>query len=201
MTTPTQEPTVWGVFVGPNGDQLEVLNSKNGPFPPRAGIEGYIAIGWPAIGDMRMFEGTQRRGDYLDFVEKFRRIYPPKDLQSNSSERLFKTQANMPWHFAFEVKEEKKDRPGDWVIAPCSIHGLVLVGIVVGQYETDFHDELGFYGRKWVHLSHFRKVRWEYNIIEGDHRYKKLNRIGQLTISRQNFASDELEGILREDRQ
>ncbi len=86
----SKEPTVWGVFVGEKGDQLEAFNSKSGPFPPDPGTEGYIAIGWPAIGDMRLY-----KDNYLDFVEKFRIVYFNKD------ERVFKTTANMVWNFAF----------------------------------------------------------------------------------------------------
>jgi hypothetical protein len=32
-------PTVWGVFVGDNGDQMKTFNSKCGPFPPEPEAE------------------------------------------------------------------------------------------------------------------------------------------------------------------
>jgi len=106
-------PTVWGVFVGNSGEELEVFNSQYGPFPPKKGASGYIAIGWPAIGDLRMF-----KDNYLDYVEKFRVAYGEK----NDTEQKFKIRANMPWNFAFEIAQ------GDWVICPCSVHSLLLVG-------------------------------------------------------------------------
>lgn len=172
-------PTVWGVFVGENGDQLEIFNSKSGPFPPDEETEGYIAIGWPAIGDIRMFQNN-----YTDFVHKFRVVYP------EDSERVFKTKANMPWYFASSMQR------GDWIISPCSSQSLLLVGEIVGDYETDFHNEFGLYGRR-PDFVHLRRVLWKYIIQISDPRYGKLNRIGQLTVSRPHITFDELQSILR----
>jgi hypothetical protein len=179
MRSTNTSPTVWGVFVGDNGDQLEIFNSKAGPFPPEEETEGYIAIGWPAIGDLRMF-----RDHYADFVQKFRVVYP------DDSERAFKTKANMPWYFAFGMKR------GDWIIAPCSVHGLLLVGEVIGDYETDFHDESTLYGKKRPDFVHRRPVRWKFILPKADPRYGQLNRIGQLTVSRPHLTFDELQEIL-----
>ena len=179
MKSNNANPTVWGVFVGENGEQLEVFNSKSGPFPPDGETEGYIAIGWPAIGDIRMFQNN-----YTDFVDKFRVIYP------EDSERVFKTKANMPWYFAFSIQR------GDWIISPCSSQGLLLVGEIVGDYETDFHNKFGLYGRR-PDFVHLRKVLWKYIIPQSDPRYGKLNRIGQLTVSRPHITFDELQSILQ----
>ncbi|MCW2276528.1 hypothetical protein GJ654_20370 [Rhodoblastus acidophilus] len=177
VTAPT--PTVWGVFVGQNGDQLEIFNSKFGPFPPKKESEGYIAIGWPAIGYLPMF-----KDDYADYVQKFRTAYP------HTNERVFKTQANMPWHFAFEMAK------GDWVICPCSAHGLLLIGEVIGDYEQDYHDELGLHGKRRADFVHVRKVKWKETILRNDSRYSQLNRIGQLTIARPNITFTELQAVL-----
>lgn len=174
-----ENPAVWGVFVGDNGDQLEIFNSKLGPFPPKENSSGYIAIGWPAIGDLRMF-----RDNYADFVHKFRVVYQDK------SERVFKTKANMPWYFAFEMKK------GDFIISPSSFHQIVMVGEIVGDYESDFHDEIKLYGKRRPDFVHFRKVRWTHIIPKSDPRYSKLNRIGQLTVSRPQLTFIELQKIL-----
>lgn len=200
MSSLAKKPIVWGVFVGFNGDQLEILNSINGPFPPPVGAEGYIAIGWPAIGDMRMFNTKSSQGSYLDFVEKFRLIYPPENKHQEAAERVFKTKANMPWYFAFEMVKEQEDRPGDWIISPCATHGLVLVGVVIGDYETDFHNDLGFYGKRWADLVHFRKIRWEFVVKKTDPSYKQINRIGQLTISKQSLTVENLKEILENSK-
>ena len=170
---------VWGVFVGDKGDQLEIFNSKSGPFPPEPGKEGMISIGWPAIGDLRIF-----KDNYADYIEKFRIVYPHDD------ERAFKTKANMPWYFAFSMNID------DWVICPSSASGLLLSGRIIGEYESDFHDESRLYGRKRPDFVHIRKVRWLYVVGESDSRYRKLHRIGQLTVSRPDISSDNLKQIL-----
>ena len=175
-------PTVWGVFVGNHGDQLEVFNSQSGPFPPKKGSKGYIAIGWPAIGSLSMF-----KDNYLDYIEKFRIAYPRRPEES---ERKFKTQANMPWHFAFEMKD------GDLVICPCSAQGLLLVGEIEGKYENDYHNELGLYGKKRQDFVHLRNVKWKEIILRSDSRYPQLNRIGQLTVARPHLTFAELQAIL-----
>ena len=118
MGAANQSVTVWGIFVGDNGDQIETFNSKYGPFPPEPGTKGMIAIGWPAIGDLTMFNA-----DYITYVEKFRVVYG----HEGESEQTFKRRANMPWHFAFTMKI------GDWIISPAAAFGLLLVGEVIGD--------------------------------------------------------------------
>ncbi len=175
-----QQSNVWTVFVGDNGDQLEVFNSQKGPFPPDPGVDGYIAIGWPAVGDMELYEGN-----YADYVEKFRKVYP------NDNERVLKTQANMPWNFAFSIKE------GDFVICPSSATGYLLVGKILAGYMSDFHNEYGLYGfKKRADFVHLRKVQWLYIVSDRDPRYSKLNRLGQLTVSRPDISVDDLKSIL-----
>jgi predicted Mrr-cat superfamily restriction endonuclease len=171
---------IWGVFVGDAGNQLVAFNSKNGPFPPEPGTMGFIAIGWSAVGDLRMYEG-----DYADYINKFRKIYPHND------ERAFKTQANMPWKFAHEMKED------EWVICPSSSAGYLLVGKLVDGYLPDFHDESGLFRTKErADFLHLRKVRWLYIVSDKDSRYYKLNKIGQLTVSNPSFSVDQLKAIL-----
>jgi predicted Mrr-cat superfamily restriction endonuclease len=176
----TNEAKVWGVFVGDSGDQLETFNTKNGPFPPEPGSEGYIAIGWPAIGDMRLYQDN-----YSDYVDKFRIVYP------DNNERSFKTTANMPWNFAFKMKA------GDWVMCPSSASGYLLVGKVEGDYVPNFHrNKLLPRSDIRADFMHLRKVKWLYVVSKKDTRYEKLHRIGQLTVVQPDISSADLQKIL-----
>jgi restriction system protein len=174
----TEEAKVWGVFVGEAGNQLEAFNTMAGPFPPESGTEGYVAIGWPAIGDMRLYAGN-----YADYVEKFRVVYPKND------ERTFKTTANMPWNFAFKMKE------GDWVISPSSTAGFLLAGKIQGEYIPNFHGKKSL-PKGGVDFVHLRKVKWLYVVADKDPRYAKLHRIGLLTVVQPDLSSSELQAIL-----
>ncbi|PLC52630.1 hypothetical protein CR155_17745 [Pollutimonas nitritireducens] len=172
------EAKVWGVFVGEAGNQLETFNTMAGPFPPEPGTEGYVAIGWPAIGDMRLYAGN-----YADYVEKFRVVYPKND------ERTFKTAANMPWNFAFKMKD------GDWVISPSSTAGFLLAGKIQGEYIPNFHGKKSL-PKGGVDFVHLRKVKWLYVVADKDPRYAKLHRIGLLTVVQPDLSSSELQVIL-----
>ena len=97
----------------------------------------------------------------------------------------------MPWNFAFAMKIE------DWVISPSSALGFVLVGKIIGGYEIDFHGETGLYGKRRVDFVHTRKIQWHYIIRNSDPIYYRLNKIGQLTISRPDISHSNLMGILR----
>ena len=52
MSETSAVPNVWGLHNGNRGDQLPALTRIEGPFPPQEGAKGWIAIGWPAIGDV-----------------------------------------------------------------------------------------------------------------------------------------------------
>ena len=171
-------PTVWGLFTGERGDQLPALTRLVGPFPPIAGSEGWVAIGWPALGSMKIWEN-----DYATYYKKFRIVY------DEGVERIIAMRANELWNFAFEMKLN------DWVISPCSSEGVLLVGKIQGEYEFDPGDAKSAVRRDFVH---FRKVRWLYVIKSSDARYKKLNRIGRLTLSRSNLIYDELQITLQD---
>jgi hypothetical protein len=174
--TKTENPTVWGVFVGEGGGEFESLNSQAGPFPPSPGTEGWIAIGWPAIGDMNMYDMN-----YPDFVEKFRKIYG----HDYKGERELMTAINMVWNFAYEMKK------GHLIICPVSANGLLFVGEITGEYEPDFHNKINLRNRRADSL-HMRKVRWLYIIEKNDPRHNKLNRIGQLTITKPDIKAIDL---------
>jgi restriction system protein len=174
------KPNVWGLHNGNAGDQLPALTHIEGPFPPQEGSAGWIAIGWPAIGDMKMWTG-----DYKTYFQKFQIIYP-----DYANKRVTATQANIPWYFAFDMMI------GDWVICPCSSEGVLLVGQVSGGYEATWEGTPGLR----ADFIHFRSVRWLHVILRNDPRFGKLNRIGQLTLSRQNLSVQQLRSILNGER-
>ena len=172
-----QQNKVWGVFVGENGNQLEAFNSKKGPFPPKLNTEGYIAIGWPAVGDMNLYEN-----DYADYRLKINKVYKDRTVAA----------LNIPWNFAFEMQEN------DWVISPSATTGYLLVGKIIGSYIPDFHNEFGFYKITNEVYLHLRKVQWLYVVPKEDVRYSKLNKIGMLTVSQSRFSIEELKYILND---
>jgi predicted Mrr-cat superfamily restriction endonuclease len=175
-----EEKKVWGVFVGDGGDQLETFNSKLGPFPPEPGSEGYIAIGWPAAGDMKLYQDN-----YPDYIDKFRMVYP------HEIERAFKTKANMLWNFAFKISD------GDWVMCPSSSSGYLLVGKIDGDYISNFHGDKSLpQSNVRRDFTHLRRVKWLYVVSEKDSRYEKLHRIGQLTVVQPDISVDKLQSIL-----
>lgn len=174
-----QQNKVWGVFVGERGYELETFNSQRGQFPPEPSTEGYIAIGWPAIGDMNLYEG-----DYRDYVSKFRKVY------KYDSENAQTMQANIPWNFAFVMKEN------DWVICPSSATNYLLVGKIISNYIPHFHNELGFYKYMREIYLHLRKVQWLYVIPSNDPRYSKLNKIGNLAVTQPNISIAQVKAIL-----
>lgn len=175
---------VWGVFVGERGDQLEAFNSKNGPFPPSPGVEGYIAIGWAGMGDLLMF-----KNNYSDYLEKFRILYPDE----NGNERVLKTQANIPWNFAYSIND------GDFVICPSSASGYLLIGNIVGDYVNDFNNQTSVAKTKTrADLMHLRRVKWITALSNDDPRYEKLHRIGQLTVVSPSLSAIDLINIINE---
>lgn len=166
---------VWGMFNGEKGDQLPALTrAAEASFPPKVGSEGWIAIGWPAIGDMKMWQD-----DYKTYFLKFQSVYPYSD------KRVMATQANIPWYFAFDMKVD------DRVICPCSSERLVLIGRISGHYEAHW----GTQGVR-ADFVHFRRVQWLHVIQSKDARYRRLNRIGQLTLTRQGLTTEQLQAII-----
>lgn len=158
------------------GYQLPAINSQKGPFPPEPGTEGYIAIRWPSVGDMKLYEN-----DYSDFESKFRKVYKDDNTQ----------QANAVWNFAFSIKEK------DWVICPSSVSGFLLIGMVISPYISDFDDVIGLYRAKSETFPHMRRVQWLYSVSKNDAKYSKLNKIGQMAASLSHqFTIDELKSML-----
>jgi hypothetical protein len=169
-------PTVWNMANGEKGDQLPHLNSKQ-PFPPEPGSDGWIAMGWPGVGDMRIWDN-----DHGNYSDKFRLIYPQSaDLR-----------VGMPWQFAFSM------RIGDLVVCPCSSARVLLVGCVIGNYEYGGHIEFERSHKLRFDFVHFRPVRWSHSIPSSDPLYGMLNRVGLLTLSRSKKTSVQLHGILNQ---
>ena len=173
----SQNSVLWNVFVGENGDYLKIFNEQFGPYPPEKGLKGLIAIGWPAVGDMRIYKNK-----YSDYAENFETVYP-------SNRRI----ANMLWNFAYVMQK------GDWVISHSSYSGYVLLGEIIGDYKSDFHDETGLYGKRREDYIHFRKIRWEGYIKTDSKSYQKLPKPGQLTVSKSTASIDELKSIFFEN--
>lgn len=171
-----QQGKVWVVHVGEKGYQLPAFNSQKGPFPPEPSTEGYIAIGWPAVGDMNLYENG-----YADYISKFFKVYKDHNTQ----------QAKALWNFAFEMKEN------DWVICPSAATGYLLIGKIVDSYIPNFHNaDLGFYKIIDEVYLHLRKVEWLYVIPKKDERYSKLTKYSPLTVTQSSFSIDELKSIL-----
>jgi hypothetical protein len=174
-----QKNKVWRVFVGEGGCQLEAFNSQKGPYPPEPDTEGYIAIGWAAVGDMNLY-----KEDYADFALKCAKVYP------NNNKKVLSTMAGMIWNFAYTIKEN------DWVISPSAATGYLLVGQIIGEYISDFDDEYGLYKFSNQVYHHLRKVRWLYVIPSDDPRYSQLNKFGVLTVVQPDISIDQLKTIL-----
>ena len=158
------QATVWGIFVGEGGCELATFNA---PFPPKPGTQGHVAIGWARMGDMLMY-----KDNYDDFLKKFRILYPHERAPT------FTALANVVWNFAYVMKE------GDYVISPSRVFGYVLVGRVVGEYQSDY-DNWERAERKTnirADLMHLRSVQWLYAIPKEDPRYQGIPRFGQLTL-------------------
>ena len=168
------QATVWGIFVGEGGCELATFNA---PFPPKPGTQGHVAIGWARMGDMLMY-----KDNYDDFLKKFRILYPHERAPT------FTALANVVWNFAYVMKE------GDYVISPSRVFGYVLVGRVVGEYQSDY-DNWERAERKTnirADLMHLRSVQWLYAIPKEDPRYQKIHLIGVPTVNRLSITVAEL---------
>jgi hypothetical protein len=171
---------VWVCFVGEKGDALEAFNSKAGPFPPQPGTKGYIAIGWPQIGNLTMYEGN-----HDDYAKNFAKLYNPWGRPQAKA-----IVAAMPWKFAFDMKLD------DWVISPSSFHGVILIGQISGDYEANYENKLGFPERRRPDYVHIREVVWKYIVPKTDSRYPKFSGLGKLTIFKPDISPKKLQEIL-----
>lgn len=175
---------VWGIFVGHNGDQLKILNSKAGPFPPESEREGWIAMGYPALGDLRIFENNYER-----YERAFETVYPFPGYEGQTRQS-WGVRRNQAWRYLSEVSV------GDAIVAPCSDLDVVLIGKITGDYRANYHNELELSERRWIDLVHFKPVVWLQTIEQSDPRYTSVNRIGQLTLSKLTLTVDDLNQIL-----
>jgi hypothetical protein len=177
-------PSVYGVFVGEKGDQLRHFNEKIALFPPEPGSKGWIAIGWPALGSLDIYENDVPR-----YNAAYERAYPYPE-KAGQTPQAYGLRKNQAWRFAYESKS------GDLIIAPCSDSNLVLVGEIIGPYASNFSNELELSEKRWIDLVHLRPVRWTHIIERRDPRYAAVNRIGQLTFSKLTMTGEELRAIL-----
>jgi hypothetical protein len=179
--------SIWGIFVGYNGDQLKTFNSTH-LFPPEEGKTGHLAIGWGALGTLNLY-----RENYQAYEKAYEIAYPYPESK-DQSRQAYSIRKNMAWRFAFEMQI------GDYVIAPSSINDLVIIGEINGEYDGgNFHNELELIPERWVVdplLIHTRPVRWLKVIHRGDEHYSSINRIGQLTLSKLTMTHTELALVL-----
>lgn len=150
---------VWAMFNGKRGDQLPILNQSGGPFPPQPASRGWVAMGWPEIGSMKIWEK-----DFANYERKFKVAYPDDSTQQRS----------VPWNFAYELQI------GDYLVCPSYAHSLVAVGLVTGDYSTKFGEIIGLR----PDFIHFREVRWEAFVKRSNPNFGKLPGCGLLTLSR-----------------
>ena len=167
--------TVWGLAVGERGDHLPIVNGR-APFPPKEGTDGQVVIGWPAVGDMTIWEDK-----YNAFWAAFQKVY--SDQANKAAQR---NAANQVWNFAFEMKE------GDLVICPCSSEGYLLIGEVSAPYFVNFDALPGKRGD----FVHYRPVRWQHVIPKHDPRHSQLNRIGMSVVAKLQITAEELRRIV-----
>jgi restriction system protein len=98
---------------------------------------GYVAIGWPNMGDL-----AKLPDDREAFRERFQETHP-----GYHSERGMDEATGMLHRFAYGV------RPGDLVVCPTPGGGNP---VHIGEFEGDCLYEQGTYGD----YHHLRKVRW-----------------------------------------
>jgi len=169
-----QNNKVWATFVGAKGDQLKAFNSQDS-YPPKEKTDGYVAIGWSAMGDMALYEES----GHADYLARFKKIYSEPTMSANAL-----------WNFAFSMKK------GDWVISPSAATGYVLIGEIVSDYIADFDNQFGFHRLCDAGYFHLRMVKWLYVIPKNDERYTMVNKVGMLTVSESRFSIDELKSML-----
>jgi predicted Mrr-cat superfamily restriction endonuclease len=171
-----QDATVWKVFVGEGGSELAAFNAECGIFPPNPGSIGYIAIGWAAIGDMRLYKNQPER-----FAAAFQMLYPHST----------KVWLNEVWNFAYVMKD------GDFVISTSKNQGYLLVGRVVGEYQSDYDNWESIAKKKTrADLMHLRRVQWLYVIEKSDPMYQLINKSARMAVNRLDITVSEILNII-----
>lgn len=176
-------PTVWGIFVGEQGYELPAFSSKNGLFPPVPGTEGYVAIGWAKVGDMRMYENREDK-----FFENFKILY----RNSYKDEGSFTKAANTVWNFAYKIKE------GDYIVSPSQTGGYLLVGQVVGKYQGDFDLSRAVRPMSRDDLMHLRRVKWLCAIPNNDPLRQQIPSIGLATLCNPKITVNHLLSVINQ---
>jgi restriction system protein len=119
-----QEKTIWGIHAGKTGD-ADTLFLKG----------GYIALGWPQMGDLGAL-----KADRDDFRKKVAKIYP------NSKPGAIRTYTGELYRFVHEIKI------GDIVAFPSKRDRKIHIGSIEGDYKYDPSKEPAY--------PNLRPVKW-----------------------------------------
>ncbi|MGI8396857.1 restriction endonuclease [Agrobacterium deltaense] len=139
--------TIWGVHMGAHVGDRPVTN-------------GYVAIGWPDLGDIRLIGSTRE-----DYKRAMAAAYP--DIKAGA----IPVDAGTVFKFVHEIKS------GDFVIYPSKADRMVNIGQFSGRLEYDSNDTDDYPNR------HF--VRWLGSFPRNDFSQSALNEIGSfLTLFR-----------------
>lgn len=137
----------------------------------RAFNEGFIAIGWPEIGDLSGFNTRPKmRAAYVA-------AYPmdkPKTVSSSYGQ---------PYRFAHEMKE------GDPIVFPVKPTGEISVGRIIGPYRRSDEEDLAEY-------PHVRPVEWLAAVPRTSFTQAALHSFGSfLTVSTSNDHLEEVVSV------
>lgn len=143
----TAQPIVWGIHMG-------------GHVGSRPVEEGYVAIGWPELGDLRAI-GPDREAFKAALVATGR----------DPTDAAVPVQAGVMWRFVHEM------RPGDVVVYPSKHDRMVNIGRFNDGTDHVENDPDGYPDR--------RRVEWLVHLPRSDFSQSALHEIGSaLTLFR-----------------
>lgn len=144
---------IWGVHMG----------AEHGSTPIG---QGYVAIGWPDLGDLRRLHPTR---------EAFKKAYA--DGAPNAKPGHVAVSAGVLFRFAVEMKE------GDLIVFPSKPDRMVNIGIVAGPYRHQMDGDA---------YPNRRAVNWLKHLPRASFSQSALNEIGSaLTLFRISSNGDE----------
>lgn len=156
------EKILWGIHMARDHGSLPI-------------DEGYIAIGWHAMGDFSQVAPTREA-----FKTAYVRFYP------NEKPGKVPVAAGVAFRFAVEMK------PGDVVIYPSKQDRMVNIGVIEGGYEYVVNGAFDCPNR--------RKVKWLKQIPRALFSQSALNEIGSaITLFRVSSNADEFLAALEGD--
>lgn len=154
--------TIWGVHMG----------KHHGTRPIE---EGYIAIGWPKMGDLNALANDREA-----YKKKLSSAYPDKKPGA------IPVDAGTLYRFKCEISL------GDLVIYPSKVDRQVNIGEVIGDYEYRLNE---IDSNEESEENHRRKIKWLKSIPRTDFTQNALHEIGsfislfQVTRNAEEFLS------------